>query len=340
MTMVPAGTHSAELLRQSSREVLAHMTREEMYNLVSNPHIWEAVMVELRLERDEASMLYYILVQELMRREEWAMPCENLTEEERMFLFYFPLQRSQMKNIIKELNTIADEVDRTHRMLTSTSLVASSTGAVSAAMTIVGIALAPVTGGGSLILSTAGQGLGVAAFVTNILTNVLENRSNSAARDRASRLEARPTIQEAGAGGGIHLSEVRRGVPACAGVLMGIRQLRAYQMAQVNPSFLERVRNFMATSRVPFWRAGGVQGAVQNRALTMAYGARMLSAAGAGFLLVQEVNSIRQTWRHLEEGARAETAMELRTCAMKLEQELHLLSRRYKQIILKQARSR
>ncbi|XP_023612990.1 apolipoprotein L5 isoform X1 [Myotis lucifugus] len=337
MAMVPAGIRSDGLLHQSIVEGLATMTREDMHWLLSDWQAWETVMEQLCLERDEADALYYIVVRELMRREEGFWPSGNLSQEEMMFLREFPLRKHKLENTISELRSIADQVDRTHKMLTKTSLVASSSGAVSAVMTIMGVALAPVTTGGSLLLA-AGQSLGLAAAATNILTSVLDNRSNSAARDRASRLASLPTDPEAGTREEMHSSKgifVQR----CVNALGSIRQLRAFQRAQTNPGFIERVRSFVATRRVPFWRATGVQRAAGAPALAMTCSARMLSVAGASFLLMHDLRSIQENWRHLEEGARTETAKELRMLAWELEQELDQRSQRYELTIQKLERS-
>ncbi|KAM5250742.1 apolipoprotein L5 isoform 1-T2 [Hipposideros larvatus] len=264
------------------------------------------------------------LFEELMELAEEFTLDRNLSEDELVLLRY-PLQKYKLEKIIEELNTIADQVDATHKKLTKTSLVASSSGAVSAAMTILGVALAPVTGGGSLMLSAAGQGLGVAAAVTNIFINVLENRSDSAARDRAGRLVVIPTTLESKDIGGAAGVCVQK----CVDVVRSIRQLHAYKMAQANCGFMAKVRNFVTTGRVPFWRSREVQRAVKGPALTVTSGARMMGVAGAGYFLVQDVKSFLQNYKHLEEGARAETAEELRTLVQELEEELSWLTKRY-----------
>ncbi|XP_054430406.1 apolipoprotein L5-like [Pteronotus mesoamericanus] len=328
------------MLPRSIIELLDKLTREEMRWLLSNPQALETVLERLGLDSDEDSVLHYILVQELMRREEGYGPCGNLSLEERMFLLGFPLRKHKLEKTIKQLYTIADEVDSTHKTLTQTNLVASSASAVSAVMTILGVTLSPLTTGGSLLLSAAGQGLGTAAFVTNIVTSILENRSSSAARARASRLVAFPITPEAEASGENTFSPAAAAVDCvekCYKVLQKIRQLRAYQRAQTNPGFMARVRNFVTTRRVPFLRATGVQSAVgQGSALAMTRGARMMSVAGAGFLLMQDVRSVLRDWQHLGAGARTEMAEELRTHAQELEQELSQLSRCYRQAILRQ----
>ena len=64
--------------------------------------------------------------------------------------------------------------------------------------------------------------------------------------------------------------------------------------------------------------------------------ARLLGAAGAGLSLMQDLRSLQQSWTHLEEGAKAETAEELRAVAGALEQELDQLTQRYELIIWRQ----
>nr|KAF6372902.1 apolipoprotein L5 [Pipistrellus kuhlii] len=328
MAMAPARIHSDGLLPRSIVEGLATMTTDDMHWLLSDWQAWEAVMEQLRFGRNEVDVLYYMVAQELMRREEGLWPSGNLSQEEMMFLQEFPWRKHQLEKTISELRSIADQVDTTHKMLTKTSLVASSSGAVSSVMTILGVALAPVTTGGSLLLTAAGQSLGLAAAATNILTNVLENRSNAAARDRASRLASLSMGAEAGTGGGMPFSDARF-IRRCVDALGSIRQLRAFHKAQASSSFIARVRNFVATRRVPFWRATGVQRAAGAPVLAMTRAARMLSVAGAGYFLMQDMRSIRENWRHLEDGARTEMAEELRRLSRELEQELDQQSQRY-----------
>nr|XP_023486868.1 LOW QUALITY PROTEIN: apolipoprotein L5 [Equus caballus] len=301
---------------------------------------WKNNHVIWTVPRDEADVLYRLLSEELMRCEQVSVPDGNPSEEEKMFLLCFPLWKYKLEKTIKELNTIADQVDAAHKMLTKTPLVASSSGAVSAAVSLLGLALAPVTVGGSLMLSALGHGLGAAAVMTNILTSVLENRSNSAARDRARRLVSLPATGENEALGGINLSEVRAvdlPIKQSAGVI-NIRELQAYgtAKAKANSGFgMATVKNFAATGCVPFWRARGVKRAVEGPALAMTRGARLMAVAGAGFFLMQEVNSLLQNWRHLEAGARAEMAEQLRPWAKELEQWLGQLTRRYELMILR-----
>ncbi|CAK7296900.1 Apolipoprotein L5 [Vulpes lagopus] len=312
-----------------------NMTREEMHYILFDAKAWEMLVQRSGLDRDEANMLHHILMEELMQNKEASM-LENLSEEEKIFLYWFPLQKNKLKKNIRELHALADQVDAMHKTFTKTSLVASSSGTVSGVMSILGFALAPVTVGGSLMLSAAGLGLGVAAVATNTLTSILERNSNSAARDRASRLVPVPAMT-------VHDSSEERGcseisaallcIDKCVRAFKNLKELRAFQMAKANSGFMAKVNKFIAMSHIPFWRTGGLQRAVGASVMPMTKVARLLGAAGAGLSLMQDLRSLRQSWTHLEEGAKAKTAEELRAVAGALEQELDQLTQRYELII-------
>ncbi|XP_059042808.1 apolipoprotein L5 isoform X1 [Mustela lutreola] len=314
------------------KNFLDKVTREEVYYILFHPEAWEMVVARSGLDRDEADTLYHILMEELIRWKEVSMP-EDLSQEEKMFLLCFPLQKHKLEKSIKELRAIADQVDANHKMLTKTNLVASTSGTISGVLSLLGFALSPVTGGASLMLSTAGLGLGVTAAATSMLTSFLEDKNNSTARERASKVIQMETPAANDTREGIGFPKIGATltcVDRFVQALHHVKGLRAYQMAKVNSGFMAKVKDFIATGRVPFWRAGGQQTA---SALTMTRGARLLGAAGAGFLLMYDVKSLLENWKHLEDGARAETAEELRSAARELEQELKQLNMRYTQIL-------
>uniref|UniRef100_G1RW58 Apolipoprotein L5 n=1 Tax=Nomascus leucogenys TaxID=61853 RepID=G1RW58_NOMLE len=311
----------------------------EFPSLVNLCQSWKINNLMSTVHSDEADMLSYVLFEELMRCDKDSMPDGNLSEEEKLFLSYFPLHKFELEQNIKDLNTLADQVDTIHKLFT-TSLVASSSGVVSGVMNILGLAPAHVTAGGSFMLPAAGTELGAAAAITNIVTNVLENRSNSAARDKASRLG--PLTRSHEAFRGINWSKIEAAgfcVNKCVKAIKGIKDLCAYQMAKSNSGFMAVVNNFVATRHIPFWRARGVQRASEGTTLAMTNGARVMGAAGAGFVLKKDMSSFLQSWKHLEDGARTETAEELRTLAKKLEQELDRLTQRHRHLLQKASRT-
>ncbi|XP_022374851.1 apolipoprotein L5 [Enhydra lutris kenyoni] len=317
------------------KNFLGKVTREQVYYMIFHPEAWEKVVARSGLDRDEADMLYHILMKELIRWKEVSMP-GDLSQEEKMFLLFFPLQKRKLEKSIEGLRAIADQVDATHKMLTKTNLVASTSGTISGVLNLLGLALSPVTGGTSLMLSTAGMGLGVAAAATSVLTSFLETNNNSTAQKRASEVIPMETSAVYNALEGISIPQIGAAltcVDRCVKAVQHVKGLRANQMAKANSGFMAKVKNFIATGPVPFWRAGGQQTAVEASALTMTRGAWLLGAAGAGLLLMNDVKSLLESWKHLEDGTRAEAAEELRSATRQLEQELRQLNERYTQTL-------
>lgn len=211
------------------------MAQASLAPLGSPSRSWENNHAVWPLHSKEAGALHYILEQELMRREGGDGPWGRLPQEERVFLLAFPWRKHKLEETIKELRAVADEADSAHKRLTETNLVAGSAGILSSALTILAMTLSPATAASYLLLSVAIQGMGAAAFVTNFVANALEDKSKSAARDRASRLVAFPTTPEPEAGGGVSLSPVETTTEAaqrCSKVLGSVRELSAYWAAE------------------------------------------------------------------------------------------------------------
>ncbi|XP_027624817.1 apolipoprotein L5 isoform X2 [Tupaia chinensis] len=322
------------LYRNIVQIIWSEMTKENIHWLLSHPQAWEKIMEQTNLTREEVNTLCSILLMELVERETESMPESNLSEEEELFLFLFPCEKSKLENNIKELNALADQVDASHKRFTKVSLLASSSGAVSGAISILGMALAPLTAGGSLMLSAAGASLGAAAAITGVVTNVLEKRSNSAARDKANSLLSATESQDKAAGG-IELPDVEDAglcINRCTRVIQRISDLRAYQLAQANSGFIATVKNFVATKFAPILNVGGMESAFQGTAQGVASGSRLLGVTGAGFFMIYDMNNFWQKWRHLQEGAQAEMAEELKALARMQEQKLSELTQHYQSL--------
>ncbi|XP_068827589.1 apolipoprotein L3-like [Capricornis sumatraensis] len=99
-----------------------------------------------------------------------------------------PRVKQQLEESTGKLHKLADKVDKDHKEHTISKMAAHTPGAASGARTLLGLALASVTAGGSLAFSAAGLGLGAAAAVTTASTSYKENASRSAAETEASSL--------------------------------------------------------------------------------------------------------------------------------------------------------
>ena len=116
---------------------------------------------------------------------------ERLTKEQldrRRFLIKFPRVKRQLEEFIGKFHELADKVDKVHKGCTISNMVGYSTGAVSGILTIVGLALAPVTAGASVALLATGIGLGAAAAVTGVSTSIIEHVNRSSAETKASHM--------------------------------------------------------------------------------------------------------------------------------------------------------
>uniref|UniRef100_A0A8C2QI96 Apolipoprotein L3 n=1 Tax=Cricetulus griseus TaxID=10029 RepID=A0A8C2QI96_CRIGR len=227
-----------------------------------------------------------------------------------------------------ELHDLADKVDKVHRDCTITQVVASSTSAVSSILTILGIALAPVTAGVSLGLSATGLGLGAAAAVTSVSTSIVEKVSTALVEAEASQLV--PTNKDtANAIKEILEKSTPRLVSVSKNSFQNLKVIKknmdAIKLAKANPHLANNAKRLMTTGTVSAQKTKQVQKAFGGTALAMTKRARIMGAATAGLSLVLDVVSLVEDSKHLHEGAKAESAAELRKQARDLEQKLQEL---------------
>uniref|UniRef100_A0A4X2K1T7 Apolipoprotein L6 n=1 Tax=Vombatus ursinus TaxID=29139 RepID=A0A4X2K1T7_VOMUR len=234
---------------------------------------------------------------------------DGLSDEDKIFLKEFPEKKMELEERIHSLHAVADQVDKTHKKCAITNVVADSTSVLSGVMSILGLALAPVTVGGSLILSASGIGLGAVAAITTLSSSVIEHASNSAARQRVSNLK------------GI------KGQAAGKQVMKGIKKnIRAFRLAKANPHLTTTAKSLMTTGSVSTRSARKVQKAFSGTPLAMTKVCRMTSAVTAGALVLVDMITFIHDLSHVLEGAKAEMAEELRQQAQELERKLEELS--------------
>ncbi|KAL1767548.1 apolipoprotein L3-like, partial [Sigmodon hispidus] len=109
-------------------------------------------------------------------------------QDKKSFLEVYPQVKLELEGHIRKLRALADKIDKVHRDCTITQVVAGSTSVVSGILTVLGLALAPVTAGVSLGLSATGLGLGVAAAVTSVSTSIVDKVSIVSAKAEARKL--------------------------------------------------------------------------------------------------------------------------------------------------------
>uniref|UniRef100_A0A6J0T7M5 Apolipoprotein L5-like n=1 Tax=Pogona vitticeps TaxID=103695 RepID=A0A6J0T7M5_9SAUR len=276
------------------------------------------------------------------------------------FLQTFPAQKEEIEKCIRCLQEVADSIDKIHKNCTIASLTANSTSASSGVLSVVGLFLAPVTAGGSLILTATGIGLGAAAAVTGLSATLYESVSSSKEIQKAQELmnvcekSLRKALLpdeidfnlEPALGNGAMGENIKQLVSNIAGQapdmcktvkriksVKGIRtNIKAWQVARNNPGLKALAKRMTAggsTSQSTIWGANRVNKAFAGTTLAMTKGSRMLSAASAGVFLLFDAYSIVQDAKCLTEGAKAETAAEIRKKASQLEKELYHLQKLY-----------
>ncbi|KAH0616940.1 hypothetical protein JD844_028436 [Phrynosoma platyrhinos] len=294
---------------------------------------------------------------ELERKEEIKASDEVVSVFLAYFMKEFPAQREKIEKSIQCLREMADDIDKTHKDCTIASIAANSTSASSGILNILGLTLAPFTAGGSLILTATGIGLGAVATVTGMSTTLYENVNNSKEKERAQKLinecqkclrKVMPTcgvdfssecpLNNGAVGENVKqlVSNVASQVPNVYRAAKEIRMnVKALKLARNNPGLkvlAKRATAVGSTSQHTIKGVKNVKKAFGGTALAMTKGARMLSAATAGVFLLFDAYGIAQDAKHLTEGAKAETAAEIREEANKLEEQLHSLNRLYEEL--------
>ncbi|XP_033999170.1 uncharacterized protein LOC117492864 isoform X2 [Trematomus bernacchii] len=147
-------------------------------------------LVELAVdlsEDDTQRMLHHInQLEELRMNQSFRMvflfqgdePCSD-------FINKFKERQPRMEQSLKDLEEHAVQLDRMNMGAKISSVAGSSVGAVGGVLSIVGLALIPVTAGVSLVLTMAGVGMGITSGVNSAVTTGTEIRVNSTYQKKA-----------------------------------------------------------------------------------------------------------------------------------------------------------
>ncbi|XP_009008203.3 apolipoprotein L6 [Callithrix jacchus] len=285
----------------------------------------------------------------LQRDEDDAFLCEDvelqdgdLSPKEKIFLRQFPRMREDLKGNIDKLRALAEDIDKTHKKFTKTKLVANSTAVVSGVVSLLGLALAPATGGGSLLLSATGQGLATAATVTSIVSGLLERSQNKKAQAQAEDIlpthdqEDKEAAEEKADYVGVaidiicHVNNTMKNAK---------HNVRAFQKIRANPRLANAAKRLLTTGKVSSRSTAQVQRAFAGTTLAMTKNARMLGGTMTTLSLGLDLAALSREWKHLKEGARTKFAEELRAKASELEMNLTELTQLY-QSLQQKVRSR
>ncbi|GAB1299537.1 Apolipoprotein L 10B [Apodemus speciosus] len=238
------------------------------------------------------------------------------------FLQKFPQLKSKLEYHIRKLRELADHLDQVHKDCTISNTVASSVGAASGVLGILGLILAPFTGGASLALSATSLGLGAAASVTGITTGIVENSmTRSDISEARSLVEATINV----------LEEILKIVPKIRVTLSNsVRELiDAFKRYKDMIQNMKKARFFYETLPQKLAFRGGrlLQGL---RPVTK--GARIRAGVFTSIFLAWDVFDLVNQSMDLYDGAKTESARALRDLAHKLEEKLKIFENIYKDL--------
>lgn len=312
------------------------VSREELQLLLTEGKAWEKFVTEADLSREEADALREYLKEletDLALEDKDSLLQDQL--ERTRFLQEFPRVKLEIEAQIGKLHALAAKVDKVHRDCTISNVVATSTGAASGILTVLGLALAPVTAGFSLALSATGLGLGVAASVTGVSASIVDKVNSSLAEREASRLmstsfnKAEVISESLGESTPQIVSLTKnfiQGLPRIG------KNIRAIKLAKANPRLAANAKRFMTAGQVSVRNRRLVKKTFEGTVLAMTKNARIIGMATAGVALLMDVGFLVKESIHLQQGAKAESAERLRQQAQELEKKLEELTRIYESL--------
>nr|XP_021492376.1 apolipoprotein L3-like [Meriones unguiculatus]XP_021492378.1 apolipoprotein L3-like [Meriones unguiculatus]XP_021492379.1 apolipoprotein L3-like [Meriones unguiculatus] len=332
---------STVLKRHFIQEVSEYLqdsaSREDLQLLLDEDELWKVLVAEAELSRAEEAALHKALLPLLrFRATEDKDRLQKELQDRKRFVEAFPQLKRKLQANISKLRALADHLDQVHRRCTVSNVVADSTSTASGVLGLVGLALAPVTVGGSLLLSATGLGLGAVSILTGAATVVVEEASRWSDEAEAKRLVAdtMDTLKTVFVLGKSLLKLSRKTYDVIKSLKTLGQNIRAIRVARANPRLVADTKLLMTTGKIPARRADQVWNAFGGTALAMTKKARIRGAAIAGVFLVVDVYHLVKDSMHLYDGAKSESTSELRALAEELEVKLEEIAQIHKILLV------
>ncbi|XP_027397586.1 apolipoprotein L3-like [Bos indicus x Bos taurus] len=307
------------------------LSREELVLLLNE--FLERIKAEASLSREDTDELHNYLNE--LKRVLVEEDQERLSKEQldrRRFLNKFPRVKRQLEEFIGKFHELADKVEKVHKGCTISNVMAHSTGAVSSILTIVGLALAPVTMGASVALLATGIGLGAAAGVTSVSTSIIERVKRSSAETEASRMMSTVVkkwevlLEVLNNNPHIDATKKKEAIQCIE------MHTHAMETGNANPGSAANASIYMSPGRISVPAIQHIERGFKATALTITKGARIAGLAAAGVFLLVDVGFLVKESIHLHDGAKTEAAESLRRRAWELERKLEELTQIYESL--------
>ncbi|XP_052017477.1 apolipoprotein L3-like [Apodemus sylvaticus] len=283
------------------------LSKTDLRRLITEDGTWKGFVEAAELSSEEEAALCSALKENLEQDptdENDGPPREQQKEE---FLREFPRLKRKLEDHIRKLRDLADHIDQVHKDCTISHTVSSSVGAASGILGILGLALAPLTGGASLALSATSLGLGAAASVTGITTGIVEDSMTQSDISEAGNL-VEATIKV--------LEEILKIVPKIRVKLSNsVREL------------IDAFKRYQAIKKLASHGKGFLRGL---HLLTK--GARIRAGVFTSIFLAWDVYDLVNESMDLYNGAKTESAKALRDLAHKLREKVQVFEEIYKDL--------
>lgn len=312
--------------RRSVEELTDFLTdslcKRDLKSLITDDGVWKGFVKAAELSREEEVALYNALKKHLKQKPTDEDDGPQREQQKKQFLQAFPQLKKKLKDHIKKIRDLADHLDEVHKGCTISNVVSSSVGITSG---ILGLALAPFTGGGSLILSLTATGLGMTATVNSLVTTIVEESITLSDESEASRL--------VGASMNI-LVEILKITPKITIKLCnsGVELVEAFETIRDQIRAIRAARSIsqvrVGDRILPSTGRSSVQG--PRQALAAFRGARITAAGVTGLFILWDVCHLVVQSKDLYNGAKTESAGALRVLCHELEDKLQVFEQIYK----------
>lgn len=311
-------------------------SRGYLHHLLTAEGAWEEFVSKAKLPRDRAAALHEALrdLTALLAIADRGRSQKGWKGKEK-FVKAFPCLKADLEEHISQLHALADHAEELHRGCTVSNMVADSFSAASDILRLLGLFLAPESAEGSLVLSAAGLGLGVAATVTNVATSIMKETSRVLDGVEAGHhgSTAMDILEEADRSVARIASEMPQATRDITRGLEALEQhMDALRLVRANPRLEEDARALINAGSIPAQRAEQVRASLKGTPLAMSKEDRIHSATTTGVTLLRDVGSLVNESKQLYEGSASESAAALRKLAQELEEKLGELMKFYETI--------
>ena len=235
--------------------------------------------------------------------------------DRKTFLEEFPEMKQDLEEDTEKIRAFADKVDKVHKDCTISKVVAHSTGAVSGILSIVGLALAPLTMGATLPLLATGLGLGIVSTVTNVSTSIVEQVNVSSAETKTTQLLS-PDTKKWKVVKDVLKKRTPQIIFATKSFISALeyiqKQVQFIKVIKASPALAAKVKFFITKGKTFIHVSGQTRKTFGGVALAMAKEVHITGLVLSCIGLVIDVGFLVKESTHLHDGAKAESAEKLR----------------------------